>query len=357
MLEGTGMFRREDLAGRPANLWRYHEALGISDPETRVSFGEGNTPLSTVRLYGRDISLKMDFLCPTGSYKDRGSTVMLSKLREWGLRHIIEDSSGNAGASIAAYSAVAGIQADIYIPSSTSAGKAAQIGMYGARLIKVPGTREETALAAWQASSETFYASHNWSPYFLSGMKTVAYEIAEQRNWSTPDWIIAPSGGGSLVVGIYFGFREMFRAGLVDRMPRIVLVQAARCAPIHAAWRAGLEDVPAIAKQDTAAEGISVAKPVRGREILEAVRETNGVVHVVSEDEIWEGLAALGGAGVYVEPTSAVVASAAKKLLETGVIRSSESVVLTLTGNGLKATDKIVQRQAMEAPANLAPVG
>ena len=357
MLEGTGMFRREDLGGRPAGLWRYHEALGIPHPEICVSFGEGNTPLSTIRLYGRDISVKMDFLCPTGSYKDRGSTVMLSKLREWGLRQIIEDSSGNAGASIAAYSALAGIQADIYIPASTSAGKAAQINMYGARLIKVPGTREDTAHAAWQASSETFYASHNWSPYFLSGMKTVAYEIAEQRNWSAPDWIVAPSGGGSLVVGIYFGFRDMLRAGLVDKMPRIVLVQAARCAPIHAAWRAGTADVPAITKQDTAAEGISVAKPVRGREILAAVRETNGFVHVVSEDEIWEGLSALGGCGVYVEPTSAVVASAAKSLIDSGLISSSESVVLTLTGNGLKATDKIVQHQAMDDAAQLAPVG
>ena len=351
------MFRREDLAGRPANMWRYHEALGIADPDARVSFGEGNTPLSTVRLHGRNIELKMDFLCPTGSYKDRGSTVMLSQLRSWGLRQIIEDSSGNAGASIAAYSALAGIQADIYIPASTSAGKAAQIGMYGARLMKVPGTREDTAHAAWQAATQTFYGSHNWSPYFLSGMKTVAYEIAEQRGWTAPDWVFAPSGGGSLVVGLHFGFRDLLQAGLIDKMPKIVLVQAARCAPIHAAWRAGLTTVPAIAKQETAAEGISVAKPVRGREILEAVRETNGFVHIVSEDEIWEGLAALGGCGVYVEPTSAVVAAAAKKLIETGTIAPNESVVLTLTGNGLKATDKIVQHQAAESAADLAPVG
>ena len=135
------------------------------------------------------------------------------------------------------------------------------------------------------------------------------------------------------------------------------MVQSARCAPIHAAWRGGLADVPAVVKQETAAEGISVARPVRGREVLDAVRGTNGLAHVVGEGEIWEGLDALGRCGIYVEPTSAVVAAAAKRLIETGVITASESVVLALTGSGLKATDKIVEHRTAEAAAALAPVG
>ncbi|MEO8028130.1 MAG: threonine synthase [Bryobacteraceae bacterium] len=356
MLENTGMFRPADLVGRSASLWRYHEALGLPESAARVTLGEGFTPMAPVPLFGRTILAKMDFLCPTGSYKDRGSTVMLSKLREWGLKEIIEDSSGNAGASIAAYSALGGIRAKIYIPLSTSAGKAAQIAMYGAELIKTPGSREDTAHAAWQAASETFYASHNWSPYFLAGMKTAAYEIAEQLGWDPPEWVITPAGGGSLAVGLHLGFQELYDAGITPRVPRMVLVQAARCAPIYAAWRDGRTDVPAITKQDTAAEGISVAKPVRGREILEAARATNGFVHTVNEDEIWEGLSALGATGVYVEPTSAVVAAAAKQLIGTGVIADEESVVIVLTGNGLKATDKIVQHQQAQVGADLASV-
>jgi threonine synthase len=336
------MFQPADLKRRSASLWRYREALGIDLETQPVTLGEGGTPLSPATIHGKAVWLKQDHLCPTGSYKDRGSTVMLTQLKRWGIGQIVEDSSGNAGASVAAYSAVAGIAADIYIPETTSAGKAAQIGMYGARLVKVPGSREDTARAAWDAGSASFYASHNWSPYFLAGMKTAAYEMAEQLDWSAPDWIVTPVGGGGLLVGLYLGFRDLLESGITTRMPRIAAIQAAACAPIYRAWRSGATTVEPVVKGTTAAEGISVAQPVRGPHILEAVRKSDGVVRTVDDEEVWRSLQILGRAGVYVEPTSATVAAALPGLCTEGLIAPDDCVVLYLTGSGLKATDKIV---------------
>src|SRR5262245_15012208 len=192
--QSDAIFSPADLGRRPATLWRYREALGLEDPANCVTLGEGFTPLVPFQLGAQGVLLKLDFLCPTGSYKDRGSTVMLSKLKEWGVDEIVEDSSGNAGASVAAYGAAAGVRTHIYVPASTSAGKAAQISMYGADLVRVPGSREDTAQAAWDAAGRKFYGSHNWSPHFLLGMKTLAYEIAEQLEWKAPDWVVAPAG-------------------------------------------------------------------------------------------------------------------------------------------------------------------
>ncbi|MGI8741008.1 MAG: threonine synthase [Bryobacteraceae bacterium] len=350
MLHAPGMFTRESLRQRPPTLWRYREALGVNSPENTVTLGEGFTPLIDCALNGR-LMLKLDFLCPTGSYKDRGSTVMISKLKEWGVAELIEDSSGNAGASIAAYASLAGIRANIYVPASTSAGKVAQIEMYGADLIKVPGSREDTTAAAFSAALDTFYASHNWSPYFLAGMKTAAYEIAEQLAWKAPDWIVTPVGGGGLLVGLYLGFTDLLAAGLIERAPRLAAVQANACDPVYRAWRARLEHIPAIDKGRTAAEGISVAKPVRGKAILEAIRESDGVVITVDDDEVWTALETLGRQGIYVEPTAAAAPAALRKLHQAGVIGPNEQAVVMLTGSGLKATDKIVGRVIL-SPAN-----
>jgi threonine synthase len=345
------MFRRESLPGRGQTLWRYREALGIDGRTEVVSLGEGMTPLFGRRLERQDVLLKVDYLCPTGSYKDRGASVMISKLKEWGVRRIIEDSSGNAGASIAAYAAMAGILADIYVPASTSAGKAAQIGMYGANLVKVPGTREDTARAAWEAADRYFYASHNWSPHFLSGMKTAAYEIAEQMDWQVPDWVVAPAGGGGLVVGLYLGFTELMQADFTKSVPRLVAVQAAACDPIYGAWAAEADDVQAVQKGDTAAEGISVAKPVRGRMILQALRDSGGCAATVTDEELWDTLRSLGGLGLYVEPTAAAAPAAFLRLRRQGAIPAGATVVVMLTGSGLKATDKIVQHFTSEVSA------
>ena len=353
LLETPAMFCREALSERPPGIWRYREALGTAGTSAAVSLGEGMTPLVEASLGRHRVSLKVDYLCPTGSYKDRGSSVMITKLKEWRVPHIVEDSSGNAGASIAAYAALAGIRSDIFVPESTSAGKAAQISLYGANLVKVPGTREDTARAAWDAGLRSFYASHNWSPYFLAGMKTAAYETAEQMDWHVPDWIVMPAGGGGLLCGMYLGFIDLLSAGMIARMPRLIAVQAEACDPIHRAWNSALDDIPAVRKRETAAEGISVAQPVRGPMILQALRNSKGLVTTVTDGEIWETLPILGELGLYVEPTSAAAPAAFLRLRNEGTIPPGDAVVVVLTGSGLKATDKIVQHYVtpVETPA------
>ncbi len=341
LLESDSLFRLEGLDIKKLGVWRYRESLGVDEATVPVTLGEGSTPLIPVNWEGREVLVKLDYLCPTGSYKDRGSTVMLSKLKAWGLSQIVEDSSGNAGASVAAYAAVAGIQADIYIPESTSSGKALQITLYGAHLVRVPGSREDTSKAAWEAAKLTFYASHNWSPYFLAGMKTTAYEICEQLDWESPDWVVAPVGGGSLLLGLFLGFKDLHQAGIISRIPQLAAIQSDRCAPIVAAWKDGLDEVSPAIPREMVAEGIAVTRPVRGREVLEAIRASDGRAAVVSDEEIWAALEKLGRLGLYVEPTSAVVMAALSNLGRQEVICRDQRVVLVLTGSGLKATDRI----------------
>jgi threonine synthase len=336
-----GLFCRDRLVHRPATMWRFREALGITCERDIVSLGEGFTPLLPSQLGGCPVLLKLDFMAPTGSYKDRGSTVMVSKLKEWGITEILEDSSGNAGASIAAYASAAGIHARILVPASTPEGKMAQIAAYGAELVKVNGTREEIAAAAVDAASDIFYASHNWNPYFLAGMKTLAFEICEQLGWEAPEWVVAPVGNGGLLLGLHLGFMDLVRGGIIARAPALIAVQAKTCDPVCRAWAAGLDYVPPVIKGDTAADGISIAAPVRGKGVLEALRESRGFAHAVEEESIWSALHTLGRRGLYVEPTSASAAAAAVDLIGAGVLHSGQRIVIVLTGSGLKATDKI----------------
>lgn len=334
-------FPRAAIQARPNTLWRYREALPVDSAEDAITLGEGMTPLvQAVGPWG-DARFKLDFLMPTGSYKDRGTTVMMTRLREWGVGELIEDSSGNAGASVAAYGARAGIDCRIFIPAYTSAGKAAQIGMYGAQLVKVPGTREDTTLAAEEAAKTVFYASHNWSPYFVHGVKTLAFEIWEQLGWTAPKSVVVPVGNGSLVLGLYQGFSELVACGEIERLPRIIAVQSEACAPLVEAWEKGASETAATDKRSTMAEGIASASPVKGASILQAIRASNGLLVRVSEDEIWEALRALARAGIYVEPTSATAPAAVIKLRKSGMIGPDERPVVELTGSGLKATDKI----------------
>lgn len=346
------LFPTTELSQRAATLWRYREALGIACSDNVVSLGEGFTPLLAEELGGQRVLFKADQLCPTGSFKDRGASVMISKLKEWGISRLVIDSSGNAGASVAAYAAKAGIVADVYIPSYTSGGKSAQIKMYGANLVKVPGSREDTTAAAVAAASESFYGSHNWSPFFVAGLKTLAYEICEQLAWQAPDWVVVPVGGGSLVLGVYHGLRELLTAGLITRMPRIVGVQADACSPVYQAWKNQKGEVTPVPKGPTIAEGISIANPVKGRDILSAITNSRGLLVTVNDEQIMEAIFTLSRKGIYVEPTAAAAPAAVNVLRQRGLLQPRETVVVELTGSGLKATDKFEQFLAMREQSN-----
>ena len=337
-------FSTDRVCKEDNTLWRYRHVLPIADDASIISLGEGMTPLVSFDDATHDHQLKLDFVCPTGSYKDRGAAVLLSKVKELGVQEVVEDSSGNAGAAIAAYSAKAGIDCTIYCPSSTSKGKLAQISMYGAKLKLIEGNRAATTQAVLEAAATTYYASHNWNPFFLEGTKTLAFEIAEQLGWQAPDHIICPIGFGSVYMGLFMGFGELRSQGIITKLPRLLGVQSAACCPVYQAYsenRSQIERSPQT--YETLAEGITSEAPIRGDTIMRALHETNGAITTVDEAEIEFGIKALASKGIYVEPTSAVIVKAFDKFVESGVIRTGDIIVSILTGSGLKATDKLIK--------------
>lgn len=329
-------FRRDDVVTDEPSLWRYRAALpGIAKPDW--SLGEGLTPLVTRRWGGRRLTFKLEGTLPSGSFKDRGAAVMMAHLATLGTREIVEDSSGNGGASIAAYAAAAGIRCRIFVPASTSPGKVVQLEAYGADVHRVPGSRQDTADAAVQAAERSLYASHNWQPTFVEGVKTVAFEIWEQRGFRAPDAVVVPTSYGSNLLGLHRGFRQLLEAGEIERLPRLYPVQPAVVAPLARFLEDGTRE---LAPQRTVAEGIAGTRPVRLDEMAEAVRTTGGRVVTVEEASVLPALLELArSTGLYVEPTSAVAAVAARELAAADEI-GPESVVI-LTGSGLKATDAI----------------
>jgi threonine synthase len=336
---GRGITRR-DIDPAQRSIWRYARGLLIG-AEHAVSLGEGWTPLLPGQWHGAPVQYKLEFMMPTGSFKDRGTTVLVSYLKSRGVRRVLEDSSGNAGASLAAYAAAAGLACRILVPETASYPKIAQIAACGAEVVTIKGSRQDVAEAALAQSADIFYASHNWQPFFVEGTKTLAWELWEQGGFRAPDNLVVPLGYGSNVLGAERGFDELVRAGEITRRPRLFGVQAARCAPYAAAFRAGVEHLVAAEIAPTVAEGIATPRPTRVAEVLRAVRDTGGTIVAVEEAEIVAALAELARLGLYVEPTAAAAAAGLTRLLASGVIRPQEQTVLVLTGTGLKASATI----------------
>lgn len=330
------------LGERDTSIWRYRETLPIVEDRNIVSMGEGFTPLLPFSYRGfKRMLVKLDYVCPTGSFKDRGSSVLISKLKELGITSCVVDSSGNAGASIAAYTARAGIECRIYCPAYTSEGKLIQIGAYGAQLIKIPGTRAETAVAVQEEAKKRYYASPNWNPFFVEGIKTLAFEICEQLGWIVPDAILCPTGYAGIQIGLYHGFQELIELGIINTIPRLIGVQSEAISPIYQAFARKIGQIEEVPSKTTLAEGIGCVRPVKGKEILEIAQATGGAFEIVSEREIIEGWKELNRQGIYVEPTSAVVIKAIDRLEHKGLLNQRENIVLILTGSGLKATEKM----------------
>ena len=332
------LFPRAAIAARSPDMWRYKEALpGFTK---RVSLGEPITPLVPFDQDGFTAWAKCEYLMPTGSYKDRGAALLTSHLAANGIREVVEDSSGNAGAALAAYAARANIGLKVFCPASASPGKLAQIRLYGAELMPIEGPRPRAteALLAYAAEHNTPYASHLWHPLFIEGVKTLAFELAEQNDWQAPAAIICPVGAGSILLALYRGFRDMVAAGAVETMPHLVAVQADHVSPLYKAFRDGACTVtPAIDPQPTLAEGIALPKPVRDGELLRALRDSGGDVIAVSEAEIKTAVVELGQRGFCVEPTSAVVWEGLRQYRKKIDLSAGDRVVTVLSGHGLKA--------------------
>lgn len=333
-LDFSARFPIKKIKERKPTLWRYREALPITDKTSIVTFEEGFTPLVEEDLFGNRVLLKQDHLFPSGSYKDRGATVLVSKIKELGVQKVVEDSSGNAGAAIAAYCAKASVDCHVYAPEKTSPGKLLQIKRYGAHLHLVKGNREDTAEGALHQAQRTYYASHYWNPFFFHGTKTCVLEIVEQLCWQPPDVLIVPVGNGTLLIGTYLGLTELQQDDRISAIPKIIGVQAGLCAPLASAWEHQGMMEPCQRTKQTIAEGIAIPNPLRAKEILHAVKETKGAILAVNEQEILEALRMMHRKGYYIEPTSAVAVAAVKKIRFT----HDDRVVIPLTGHGLKTT-------------------
>ena len=328
---------RDDIDTRVRSLWRYRAALPVAI-EQPASLGEGCTPLVQKRWGGLEPFFKLEWFNPTCSFKDRGAAVMMSFLRQIGVDAVLEDSSGNGGAAIAASGAAAGLRVKVLAPAYTPAPKVAQIRAFGAEVQLVPGPREASEEEAVRQSSEIFYASHNWHPFFLQGTKTLAYELWEDLGFEAPDNVIIPAGAGSNVLGCHIGFQELLAAGQIRRLPRIFVAQPLNCSPIDASFTAGVDTLVERAVAPTIAEGTAIKRPVRLREILQALRETRGGTVALTEEQIAAAVRRLAATGLYAEPTSSSAAAAIELLEQRGEIRAGEKTVVLLTGTGLKST-------------------
>ena len=305
-----------------------------------VTLGEGNTPIIGLPSIGAKLGLmslsaKLEYLNPTGSFKDRGTSVVIAMALRHGVQEVVEDSSGNAGASVSAYAGRAGIKAHIFAPSSAPEAKLRQIKAYGAEVHSIEGPREATTTAAvaYYMQHGLVYASHVMSPYFVEGTKIFAYEIFEQSDGDLPRHIVMPVGNGSLLLGALKGFSELKSGGHIAEIPRLHGVQAEGVMPIVAAFRGE----QAHQTSNTVAGGIAVGSPARVDEIVRAIEATDGTATAVSDADILEWRDTLAQTeGVYGEPTSAAAFAGLARLVEQGTIRPNERVLVPITGFGLK---------------------
>ncbi len=316
--------------GHPKGIWKFRKSFGLPESYPTTYLGEGETPLVPVVIHAREYWAKLENLNPSGSFKDRATAVLTSVLRGRELSKVVEDSSGNAGGSLALYGAAFGIRCRIYIPSGTSGPKRRQIEVCGAEVVQVDGPRENAHKAALEAvrSEGLPYASHAAQPFGMAGIATIAYEIWETLG-ELPGTVFCPIGHGSLFAGVSMGFDALVHAGIAPKRPRLVGVQPEACAPVVSNW----QETPFFGSQAVSlAEGTMVENPARGAEILANLDRDNDQLISVTEEEIADAHRSLIQAGLYVEPTSAMVLAASEKVIET-----PGKSVLILSGSGLKS--------------------
>lgn len=330
---------------RPTHMWAgVPIPLPVHGPLWRSGLGEGNTPVIAMDSAGEALGLprlhaKLEYLNPTGSFKDRGTVATMSMAVDLRVPTVVEDSSGNAGASVAAYAARSGIYAHVFTPATAPPGKIRQIAVYGAQIHLIDGSREETAEAAAEYCNVhgLVHASHGLSPFFLEGIKTFAYEVVGQLEEAIPDHIVVPVGNGGLLIGAWLGFQELLAAGHIQRAPRMHAIQARTVMPIAAAYAGDVWSAQPDTR--TIASGIAVATPPRLRQVLDVLKHSGGRSVTIDDDSIvvWQKKLAAGD-GVYCEPTSAAAFAGLEALVQGRQIGPNDMVLVPITGFGLKDT-------------------
>ena len=340
-----------EIAGRPQDLWRYHELLPVRDPAHVTTLGEGMTPMLPLPTYGAAIGvpgllMKDEGLVPTGSFKARGAAVGVSRARELGVRAVAIPTNGNAGAAWSVYAARAGLGSLIVMPVDAPEITRRECVVAGAELYLVDGLINHAgALVKAAVEERPGYqeVSTLKEPYRIEGKKTMGYEIVEQLGWEVPDVILYPAGGGVGLIGIHKAIKEMQELGWIgEKLPRLVAVQSTGCRPLVDAFDAGLEESTLVEGTQTLAFGINVPKALGDFLVLRAVRETGGTAIAVSDETILAEVAALARAeGAWICPEGAACMAAARELRESGWIGGSERVVVLNTGTGLKYPDTV----------------
>lgn len=316
-----------------AGVWRYADWL----PRVpRVSIGEPATPLVALGTPGMDVRLKLDGLLPTGSFKDRGSSVVAGWLRGSGVTDLVTDSSGNAGASLTAYATKAGLRCQVFMPAGTSEVKVRQVAILGGEVQIVDGDRASAGLAARRAASVTTpHVAHGKNPLFIEGVRTWAFETWEQLGRTAPAAVFLPVGAGTMIIGCYLGFRDLQDSGLISTMPRMFGVQSTVCSPLADAFDGA---PPRTRGHDAAkpfAEGLAVTHPVRGTQVLDCIRRTHGSLIRVTDAQIRDALSALASRGVLAEPSGAVATAGLLSAPRIDIAHDGV-VVSAVTGHGWK---------------------
>jgi len=327
-------FEVKNVRKRDYTVWRYAKSFPYVRETEIITLGEGWTPLVN---FSKNVCFKLENLNPTGSFKDRGSTVLISALHTSIKKaggYIAEDSSGNAGASIAAYTARAGIKTKIYVPENVSGPKFNQIQFYGSEITKVSGTRSKVAEEAQKAERRKHYVGHILHPLFRDGVRSLAYEIAEQLGWHVPERVYLPVSAGTLLLGVVEGFEHLVNSNVTDSMPRIVACQTRQVSPLYHSFK-NLNYTPPERITSVADALVSVNPPLLNL-MVNRLREAKGDAVMVEEDEIFEAFTELAKKGFFVEPSSAVAYAGYKKQLKNKEASKVDKTVIILTGTGLK---------------------
>lgn len=338
---------RSDFKG-PLGVWRYSSVLPIETADS-VTLDEGGTPLYDAdklsKEIGLDVHVKHEGMNPTGSFKDRGMTVGVSKAMELGIDRVACASTGNTSAALAAYGAAADIPAVVLLPRDKVAlGKVAQALMHGAQLVELDGNFDECLRIVRELAEEGFfYVLNSVNPYRLEGQKTIAFEVLEQLDWEVPDVTVLPVGNAGNISAIYKGYRELRRAGIIDEIPRMVGVQAEGASPLAAAVKKGGPLEP-FDEPETKATAIRIGDPVNAPKARTAIKETGGDALYVSDEELLETQLQLARVeGIGVEPASATSVAGVKRMKRTGMLDGDEKVVCVATGHLLKDPDAALE--------------
>ncbi len=345
--------KASDWKTKPLSVWRYRPFMPIHESTKLVTLGEGGTGLHRSERLGNELGIKSLYIKnegenPTGSFKDRGMTVGVTKAVELGARHVICASTGNTSAALAAYAARAGIRCTVLIPSGKIAyGKLSQAMIHGAKVLQVKGNFDEALEFVLKLAEKhkDIYLLNSINPFRIEGQKSLGYEICEQLNNEAPDRIVIPVGNAGNISAVWKGLKEFKELGLINKLPKMTGIQAAGSAPIAQAIKAGSDKITPVENPETIATAIRIGAPVSWKKAVHAIRESQGTAETVTDDEILDAQKTLARVeGIFVEPASASSIAGLKKLIHKGIIMADEKVVCITTGHGLKDPDTAIKQ-------------